>query len=167
MTMRALRSMRAATVAALMASAAACSNAFERPEVDLESVGLAGLGLTGGTLNVNLRVHNPNSFGFRSDRLDYQLFLRRADAQPGDSAWTRLAEGTYDDDIEVGARGTTRVTIPVAFTYAGLGEARRSLLNSGSFQYRAVGTVDARTSFGHRTVPFRKTGTFYMNGQTR
>jgi LEA14-like dessication related protein len=166
MMMRNMALMRAAA-AALLFGSAACSSAFERPEVDLESVGIAGLGLSGGTLNVNLRVHNPNSFGFRSDRLDYQLYLRRADAQPGDSAWTRLAEGTYDDEIEVGARGTTRVTIPVAFTYAGLGEARRSLLSSGSFQYRAIGTVDARTSFGHRTVPFRKTGTFYMNGQSR
>jgi LEA14-like dessication related protein len=145
----------------------ACSSAFERPEVDLESVGIAALGLTGGTVNVNLRVHNPNSFGFRTDQLEYQLFLRRSDAQPGDSAWVSFAEGTYDDDIEVGARQTKVVSIPVAFTYSGLGAARRSLIQSGSFQYRAVGTVDARTSFGHRRVPFRKTGTFFMNGQTR
>ena len=165
--MRILPGVRAAAVGALMVSAAACSSAFQRPEVDLESVGIAGLGLSGGTLNVNLRVHNPNSFGFRSDRLDYQLYLRRADAEPGDSAWTRLAEGTYDDDIEVGARQTRTVTIPVSFTYSGLGAARRSLLQTGSFQYRAIGSVDARTSFGHRTVPFRKTGTFYMNGQSR
>jgi LEA14-like dessication related protein len=146
---------------------AGCSNAFQRPEVDLESVGIAGLGLTGGTVNVNLRVHNPNSFGFRTDRLDYQLYLRRADAQPGDSAWVTFSEGTYDDDIEVGARQTRTVSIPVSFSYSGLGEARRSLIRAGSFQYRAVGTIDARTSFGHRKVPFRKTGTFFMNGQSR
>jgi LEA14-like dessication related protein len=144
-----------------------CSSAFERPEVDLESVGIAAIGLTGGTVNVNLRVHNPNSFGFRSDRLEYKLYLRRADAEPGDSAWVTFAEGVYDDEIEVGARRTTTVRIPVSFSYASLGEARRSLIRSGSFQYRAVGTVDARAAFGSRRVPFRKTGTFYMTGLGR
>jgi LEA14-like dessication related protein len=165
--MRINRGLRALLLVATSWTASACSGSFQRPEVDLESVGIAALGLTGGTVNVNLRVHNPNSFGFRSDRLDYQLFLRRPDAQPGDSAWVSFAEGTYDDEIEVGARQTKVVTIPVAFTYSGLGEARRSLIRAGSFQYRAVGTVDARTSFGRRVVPFRKTGTFYMTGQSR
>jgi LEA14-like dessication related protein len=159
--------LRVMLTGALVASASACSGAFQRPEVELESVGIAALGLTGGTVNVNLSIQNPNGFGFRTDRLDYQLFLRRADAQAGDSVWVRFAEGAYDEDIEVGARSTERVSIPVTFSYAALGEAGRSLLRAGSFQYRAVGTVDARTSFGHRKVPFRKTGTFYMNGQTR
>lgn len=160
------RSMGAAVVA-LLALNAACSTAFRRPEVEFESVGIAALGLTGGTLNVHLRVHNPNQFGFRAERIDYELFLRPADAEPGDTAWVRLSEGTHDDEIEVGAERTERVTIPVDFTYAGLGEARRSIIRSGSFRYRAVGTIDARTSFGRRTVPFRKTGTFYMTGLNR
>jgi LEA14-like dessication related protein len=165
--MRLTRTIRGAVVALLALGAAGCTAGFRRPEVELESVGIASLGLTGGTLNVHLQVHNPNHFGFRSDRIDYELFLRRADAEPGDTAWIQLAEGTHDDEIEVGARRTERVTVPVDFTYAGLGEARRSLLRSGSFRYRAVGTIDARTSFGRRTVPFRKTGTFYMTGQNR
>jgi len=148
-------------------AATGCSAAFRRPEVDLQSVGIAAIGLTGGTVNVNLRVHNPNTFGFRSDRLEYQLYLRRVDAEPGDSAWISFAEGVYDDEIEVGAGRTEVVTIPVTFSYASLGEARRSLIRQGSFQYRAIGSVDARTSFGHRKVPFRKTGTFYMTGLNR
>lgn len=155
-----------AAVALAAGTAAGCASAFERPEVELESIGVAGLGLTGGTLNVNVRIHNPNRFGFRADRLEYELFLRRPDAT-GDSAWTRLSAGTHEDDIEIGARRTQTVSIPVDFSYAALGDAGRSLLRAGSFQYRAVGTVDARTSFGSRRVPFRKTGVFYLNGQNR
>ena len=151
----------------LAVASAGCAGAFQRPEVELEGIGLGSIGLQGGTLNVNVLVRNPNSFGFQADRLDYQLFLRRPDAAPGDSAWTELAEGTYDEKIEIGARSTERVTIPVSFSFSDLAEARRSLLRSGSVQYRAVGTVDARTSFGHRRVPFRKTGTFTMSGLGR
>ena len=142
----------------------ACAG-VRKPEVELEGISLGGLGLSGGTLLVNLEVKNPNSFGIRAERLLYDLYLRdtRRDAD-GDSAWVSIAEGTYDEDIEIRGGETRDVRIPVDFSYSDLGSAARQLLRSGRFDYRATGSVDVRTSFGARTVPFRKTGTVYLSG---
>ena len=59
---------------------------------------------------------------------------------------------------------TKDIRIPIDFSYSDLGSAARQLLRSGRFDYRATGSVDVRTSFGARTVPFRKTGTVYLSG---
>jgi len=141
----------------------ACTTGFRQPEIELQGVQVAGLGLTGGTVNVNVRITNPNGIGFRSERLDYQLQLRNSAAQ-GDSAWIPFAQGTYAERFTIGANATQVVSIPVSFSYDQLGTAGRQLLRQGSFQYRATGSVDVRTSFGGREVPFRKTGTFTLSG---
>ncbi|HYW09924.1 MAG TPA: LEA type 2 family protein [Longimicrobium sp.] len=149
-------------LAALMILSA-CTAGFRQPEVELQGIQVAGLGLTGGTVNVNIRITNPNGIGFRSERLDYQLQLRNSAAQ-GDSAWIPFARGTYAERFTIGANRTEVVSIPVAFTYDQLGTAGRQLLRQGSFQYRATGLVNVQTSFGGREVPFRKTGTFTLSG---
>ena len=144
----------------------ACTAGFRQPQIDLEGIQVAGLGLTGGTVLVNVRIQNPNPIGFRADNLQYELFLRNANAQ-GDSAWTPFAQGTYTERFNIGAGDTETVQIPVAFTFAQLGSAGQQLLRQGSFQYRAVGNVNVHTSLGGRQVPFRKTGTFTLSGGVR
>jgi LEA14-like dessication related protein len=144
----------------------ACTAGFRQPEVELEGMRVGSVGLGGGTVLVDVRIRNPNAIGFRADSLQYELFLRNPGAQ-GDSAWTRFAEGVHTDRFEIGARDTRTVQIPVSFTFAQLGSAGQQLLRQGSFQYRAVGNVNVRTSFGGRQVPFRKTGTFTLAGGIR
>jgi LEA14-like dessication related protein len=157
---------RSAAFAALL-MLAACSGTVRQPEIDLEGVSLGSLGLGGGTVNVNVRVHNPNRFSIRADDLKYRLFLRRpADQQAaaGDSAWIPFADGTYGDTISVRGGETRTFAIPVEFTFGALRGAAGSLLQTGRVQYRAEGTVDVRTPIGRREVPFRKTGAFTMSG---
>ncbi len=141
----------------------ACTAGFRQPEVELEGLQVAGLGLSGGTVLVNVRIRNPNPVGFRADDLQYELFLRNPAAE-GDSAWSRFAQGTYTERVTIGANATETVQIPVSFTFAQLGSAGQQLLRRGSFEYRAVGNVNVSTSFGGRQVPFRKTGTFTLSG---
>ena len=161
-----LRTLWTPLMAAALLFVSACTAGFRQPQVELEGMQLGGLGLSGGTVLVNLRIQNPNPVGFRAEDLTYELFLRNAAAQ-GDSAWTRFAQGTYTERFEIGANDTETVQIPVAFTFAQLGSAGQQLLRQGSFQYRAVGNVNVRTSFGGRQVPFRKTGTFTLSGGAR
>jgi LEA14-like dessication related protein len=156
--------------ALLMAAAvtlSACGGAVQRPEIELEGVTLGSIGLTGGTLIANVRVHNPNRFNLRASDLRYQLFLRRNAAAAGDSTWTRLAEGVYDDTLNVRAGQTRTFGIPVSFGFGQLAGAGRSLMDYGRVDYRAQGTVDVRTPVGTRQVPFRKTGTFMMGSAGR
>ncbi|HEX5726575.1 MAG TPA: LEA type 2 family protein [Longimicrobiaceae bacterium] len=147
---------------------AACNAGLQRPEIELESVSLGSLGLRGGTLLVNVRVENPNRFELRANSVDYALHIRDTDEDAAaDSAWVEFARGTYDERITIGARETRVVSIPVEFTFSGLGGAAGELLRMGRFNYRATGTADVSTPFGSRAVPFRKTGIFTMSGATR
>lgn len=153
-----------ALVALAAATLPACTAGMRRPEVELENISVGSIGLSGGTLLANVRVDNPNQFDLRGQDLRYELFVRRPDAAPGDSAWVRFAEGTYDERLEIPARGSRSFAIPVAFSFRELGSVAGSILGSGRLDYRAVGTIDVRTPFGTREVPFRKTGTFMMSG---
>jgi LEA14-like dessication related protein len=161
-----LRTLGTSLALVLLVALSACTAGFRQPRVELEGMQLAGLGLSGGTVLVNLRIENPNPVGFRAEDLTYELFLRNAAAQ-GDSAWTRFAQGTHTERFTIGANDTETVQIPVAFTFAQLGSAGQQLLRQGSFQYRAIGNVNVRTSLGGRQVPFRKTGTFTLSGGVR
>lgn len=162
--------MRIRRSAAFLAAAlmlAACSGTYTRPEIELEGITVGSLGLTGGTLLANIRVHNPNRFNLRANDLRYELYLRKSASASGDSAWTRFADGTYGDTITVRGGQTRTFSIPVSFTYAGLRGAGGNILDTGRLDYRAVGTVDVKTPLGNREVPFRKTGTFMMSGVSR
>ncbi|HEX8393476.1 MAG TPA: LEA type 2 family protein [Longimicrobium sp.] len=150
----------------MLALASACTG-FKKPEIELENVSVGSLGLTGGSLMVNLRVTNPNPVGVRAEDLKYQLSLRA----PGDTAsssrnanWIPVADGTYDQQVTIRARETRTVAIPVEFSYAELGPAFRSVLRSGRLDYRATGTVRVRAGGASREVPFRKNGSVNVLG---
>lgn len=146
-------------LALMLLSIPACGGGvFQQPDVRLESVRIGGLGLSGGTLLVDLEIVNPNRFALNAERLRYELALR-APGEASDSGWVDFAKGTHDDSFSVPAGDTAVVQIPIEFTYSGLGSAANSLLRSGTFTYRAKGVVDLRTPLGGYDVPFSKRGT--------
>ena len=156
------RLMLSAAVAAI-ASTAACSalgrQAFQQPVVQLKDVAVQGVGLTGGTVAVKLNVYNPNGYRLDATRLSYNLLI-------GDNV--NLANGVLDSRYTVNGNDSTTVTIPVSFTYAGIGSAGRQLLNTGGVSYRVTGDVTVGTVVGNFTVPYSSTGRFTaMGGNSR
>lgn len=150
--------------AVLLIGLAGCGRGvFRQPAVSLETVRLGGLGLSGGTLLVDLQIINPNRFALNADQLTYALELRDPDEER-DTSWIDFASGTHDVPFSVGAGDTAMVQIPIEFSYSGLGSAANSLLRSGTFAYRATGVVDLRTPLGGYDVPFRKRGTVTLMG---
>jgi LEA14-like dessication related protein len=147
----------AATVA--IAATAACSmlgsQAFQQPVVQLKDVAVQGLGLTGGQLAVKLNVYNPNGYRLDATRLSYNVVVG-----DGSSASANLATGTLDNQFTVQSGDSTTVTIPVGFTYAGVGAAARQLMQSGAVPYRVTGDVTVGTVIGNFTVPYSSTGRF-------
>jgi len=117
---------------------AACMPRVQQPEVVLESVRLSSLGFRGGVVDVRLSIHNPNRFAVDARGLTYDLQLRDPDTEN----WVNLTEGRLDGDLRVGSRGAREVVVPVEFSYRGLGEAMRSLIDRGSFDYRISGVVE-------------------------
>lgn len=155
-----MRKLAIAVAASAALGLSACSTlgraAFREPVVTLRSVQLKGVGLTGGTLDVQLSVYNPNGFRLDATRLRYKV------AMAGDSI--TIADGTLDNHFTVNEKDSSFVTIPVNFTYAGIGAAGRSLMNTGAVDYRVSGDVVVGSPVGNLTVPYSAKGRFTTTG---
>ena len=92
----------------------------------------------------------PNGFKLDGTRLTYKLMV--------DSV--RFGEGELADRFQVQEKDSTIVTLPLSFTYAGVGEAGRQLMNTGSVNYRVLGDVTVSTPLGNFTRPYDQTGRF-------
>lgn len=147
--------MRKLAVLALTLTLVACSSlgraAFQNPVVNLRDVRVLGLGTSGGQLEVQLGVHNPNNYRLDATRLTYRVFV-------GDSVG--LANGSLDTRATVQAQDSTIIKIPVSFTYAGLGAAASQLLRTGAVNYKVAGDVTVGSAVGNFTVPYSASGTF-------
>lgn len=147
--------MRKLAAVSLALGLAACSalgrQAFQNPIVNLRDVKVQGLGISGGQLDVLLSVYNPNAYRLDASRLTYRVFV-------GDSA--SLATGAVDTRTTVQAGDSTVITVPVSFTYAGIGAAATQLLRTGSVNYRVMGDVTVASVVGNFTVPYSATGRF-------
>jgi hypothetical protein len=155
----------AATTAVTIAAASACSTlanqTLAEPVVRLNNVQLRGVGLTGGSMDVQLAVYNPNNFRLDASRMTYQLLAGTG----GDTA--TIATGLVEGQRTFAEKDTTFVTIPVSFTYAGIGSLGRQLLNSGSVDYTVRGDLTVATPIGNFTRPYSHTGRYSTLGQLR
>jgi LEA14-like dessication related protein len=148
-----------AAIAATVACSALGKQAFQQPVVQLKDVAVQGMGLTGGSLAVKLNVYNPNGYRLDATRLTYNVNV-------GDNV--NLANGILDQNFTVQSGDSTTVTIPVSFTYSGIGAAGRQLLNTGGVAYRVNGDVTVGTVVGNFTVPYSSTGRFNaISGNSR
>ncbi len=148
--------------AVMMIAAAGCSvlgrQAFQAPGVTLRDVRVTGLGLTGGNLDVVLSVYNPNGYRLDATRMSYKVLVDTI----------ALASGELTDRTTMQSKDSTLVHVPVQFTYSGLGEAGRQLMNTGAVMYKVIGDVTVGSPIGNRTVPFTATGRFTtMSGASR
>lgn len=147
---------------ALALGASGCGAAFERPEVQFDGMRLSGVGLRGGTIHARLNVANPNGFDLEATSLTYDLEVRNG-ASSDDEGWMRLADGTFDERIRVGAGQNAAVEVPIEFEYAELGGALYAIMDNGTFDYRVTGVVTLRRPIG-RDVPYRHSGRVSLAG---
>ena len=138
------------TVTGLAACATLGKAAFKEPVVHFHDARVTGLGITGGSLEVKLSVYNPNGFKLDGTRLTYNVLL--------DSV--TFGSGALAQQFTVQEKDSTIVTLPLQFTYAGIGQAGRQLMNTGAVTYRVVGDVTVGTPLGNFTRPYDQTGRF-------
>ncbi len=158
--MRKLALVVAASAAVALSGCATLGRAsFRQPVVTLRDVQVAGIGLTGGSLDVVLNVYNPNHYRLDATHLTYKVALE------GDSI--TLATGSLENKFTVQETDSQRVRIPVNFTYAGIGSAGNSILKTGSVSYHVMGDVTVGTAIGSYTVPYSSIGRFTTTGLRR
>jgi LEA14-like dessication related protein len=148
-----------AVAAVALAVGAGCSTlgrqAFANPIVSLKDVRVASLGLNGGNLDVKLNVYNPNGYRLDASRLSYRLMV---DSTP-------LANGVMDNQFTVQDKDSATVTIPVSFSWSGLGAGVRSIFNTGAVNYRVTGDVTVASPVGNFTIPYSQTGRYSTLGR--
>lgn len=140
--------------------AAACSSVVREPEVRIESVRVGGIGLRGGTLYANVYVGNPNGFDLETRSISYDMQVEHPDSA---GRWVSFSQGTVEDPVRVRGNGSTIVEVPIQFRYDDLGGAVRSILDTGTFNYRVRGDVQLSEPIG-RTIPYSKTGIVSLAG---
>ena len=121
---------------------------FEKPQIELQEIDITGFGLQGGTLDLVFDVYNPNQYRLRSTRLEVGLAL----------ASTDFGEALIDKPLDLSPQNHSRVVMPVRFTWAGVGAAARSLLQSQALPYGITGAVILDTPLGERRVQLQSTG---------
>src|SRR5262245_49195390 len=149
-----MRNRRSLLVALTLITAAGCATlgkaTFKEPVVHFQDARITGLGLNGGSLEVRLSLYNPNGYRLDGTRLTYRLSV--------DSV--QFGEGALADRFSVQEKDSTVVTLPLQFTYAGVGEAGRQLMSTGTVNYRVTGDVTVGTPIGNFTRPYDQTGRF-------
>ena len=127
---------------------------FYQPEIALRNVRFAGAGITGGVMNVALRVHNPNDYALRAPRVALRVLVD--DHEVGD--------GEYDSSVEVAPRDSTIILVPVHVGYktaaATATRGARSMLGDGMVNYRVVGRIHVGTPYGRFSSPYDRNGRF-------
>jgi LEA14-like dessication related protein len=129
----------------LLLWSAACSGLglnFREPDIQLDHAVLRGVGLTGGNLDLVVKVENPNNFTLQGTKLQLGV----------DVEGSHLGDITYDNDFTVSENGQTTITLPLTFGWAGVGSAVRAALSYGDLRYKMNGQATLRLPGGVKTV---------------
>jgi LEA14-like dessication related protein len=146
-----MRVRAASRLAVLLFLGTACSGIgdnFKQPDIQLDHVVVRGVGLSGGNLDLVVTVQNPNNFRLEGTRLTLGF----------DVEGSHLGDITYDDDFGVTENGTTTLTLPLQFGWAGVGSAVRAALSYGDLPYEMKGQARLKTPWGSREIPFTREG---------
>jgi hypothetical protein len=120
-----------------------------QPRVNLRSLAVRNVGLTGGTLEVGLAFYNPNRLTLNGSALRAGL----------DVEGTRFGDVALAGPFSLEKSDTTVVTVPLAFSWSGVGSAARSVLNSGAVNYGIDGRFTLRLPAGAELeIPFTGQG---------
>jgi len=99
-------------------------------------------------------VYNPNGYNLDALKMTYRV----------DVDSIQLGDGALDSRFVVPKGDSSTVRLPIRFTYAGLGAAGRSLLTSGTVNYRVRGDFTVATPIGNFTRPYDRNGRYSSIG---
>jgi len=135
-------------VLAVAGCASIARRAFQNPVVTVADTKVTGVSARGGSLEVTLRVENPNDFRLDVGALRYVVWV--------DS--TQVATGQLDRIVTLEPAATSTVVVPVQFALDAVAMVGVRFLTTGSLQYRVTGQFDYVTPFGRLTRPFASDG---------
>jgi LEA14-like dessication related protein len=132
----------------LLAGCAGIGETLKPPEIHLDRVVLRGLSVTGGVLDLQLGVLNPNRFDLQGTKLQVGF----------DVQGSHVGDIEHQDEFQIQKGDTTALSLPLRFNWSGVSGVVRSALGQGDLPYTLKGQLTLRTPFGPRVVPFTKEG---------
>ncbi len=118
---------------------------IEKPEVEFKNLSMQEMSLFQGTLVFHFAVTNPNAIDLPANELTYDL---KIDGRP-------FINGKLDKGIQLPAKKTEMVAIPVKIEYASFFSSLAEIFKKESIAYDLTGTFG---KFG-LSVPFQTKGT--------
>jgi LEA14-like dessication related protein len=131
--------------AVLAFAGAACGGLglnFKEPDIQLDHAVVRGVGLTGGNLDLVIKVDNPNNFTLQGTKLQVGI----------DVQGSHLGDITYDDDFTVLQNDQSTITLPLRFGWSGVGSAVRAALAYGDLPYTMNGQATLKLPAGLKKV---------------
>lgn len=125
---------------------------FQSPGIVVSAVTLRKVDLSGGVLDVTLNVDNPNAFELSGVGLDLGL----------DVEGVHFGDAQYGEQFRLPQEQITALTVPVTFTWAGVGTAARAVLDQSDVHYTVKGMARLKTPYGSEQVPFTRAGTLSL-----
>ncbi|MFN8673317.1 MAG: LEA type 2 family protein [Candidatus Sericytochromatia bacterium] len=120
---------------------------FQNPKVNIKSVSLGDFNLQEINFKVTITVENPNDIGAKTSNIEYNLELAK----------TKLISGTLDKGLDLQAKKTVEVEVPMKVeTSKLLAVAPTIASNLSNLDYAVYGTLSVDTPVGKVPVPWRK-----------
>src|SRR5215813_6304039 len=121
---------------------------FLQPQVSLQQVKLRTAGITGGTLDAQLAIANPNHIEVKGAKLTAAL----------DLSGQHFGDLVTDQDFILTKDDTTLITLPLTFKWSDMAAAAKDVLGYGQVDYHMAGTMSVTNPLTI-DVPFTKDGT--------
>lgn len=131
---------------ALMMSLSSCASfsALKEPQLEIKSVQLSQIQLSGGEIEITCEVDNPNSKELRIKNIDYQLSLNEKS----------LFKDRITKEYVLKPNAKTIVSIPLRFSMNQIKDGIEILSQGRLIKYEVIGKADV----GIFTLPFTKKG---------
>ena len=118
---------------------------IEPLQVSFDGVSVKSIGLTSATLNIRLKIYNPNTMITATLlRADYDLYGNNI----------HLGNGVIPQRVDIPAGGTRTVATDFDLSYSGAARGLWSALKEGGVSWRITGTAYFDTPIGTINVPF-------------
>jgi Late embryogenesis abundant protein len=134
-------------LAASLAALASCT-VWKKPVISFDGISLHGMNQNGASLEVRLRVDNPNSYRLVVKHFTYRLTL----------GGTPVGGGETDSDVAVEAKSGSEVALPVALDWRELKGRGLDFLLSGGVDYAIDGEITFSTPIGTFERPYGHSG---------
>ncbi|MCB0347634.1 MAG: LEA type 2 family protein [Bdellovibrionales bacterium] len=116
----------------------------EKPEVEVVGVSLKNMSFSGGTIEVECNIKNPNKNSIKLDSIGYKMSINE----------NPIATGSMNDGVKLDGLEEKTVSIPIEFSYKDVANGISSILKKQKLNYDLSGSAKV----GMFTIPFSKKG---------